>query len=54
MTIARDIKTGAVVGQVLAVDIPAHRGFKRSPVLTKDGPKWISWATIRLEEISDR
>lgn len=54
MTIARDLKTGKVVGQMLAVDPSAHKGFSRWPLLTKDGPKWVPSAGLRLEKIDSR
>jgi hypothetical protein len=54
MTIARDITTGQVVGQMLAADPAAHKGFSRWPLLTKDGPKWVPSKGLRLEHVSDK
>ena len=62
MTIARDIRTGAVVGQVTAVrtrpvfgsDIPApdaaHQPWQ-VVLLTRDGYRTVDAASVRVEEV---
>jgi hypothetical protein len=49
MTIAVDIKTGAVVGQVTG-QWNAHTGTVQ--VLTKDGYQTLSAHDVRLEKVS--
>ena len=57
MTVAVDIKTGAVVGQVL--DETPNETLRRDPnaqrlylLLTKDGYTTVPAASVRLEKVS--
>jgi hypothetical protein len=56
MTIAVDIKTGAVVGQVLdeRLSLPGHALPDRAMifVLCKDGYRRIARGSVRLERVS--
>ena len=54
MTVAVDIKTGAVVGQVVGELAPSHvqgRGWGWLRLLTKDGYKDVPAASVRLEKV---